>query len=146
MKKLLQFQNNKMFACTKFRRKRSRDIGFRARKPPQKFGVKEVAFKKYPKKYFTRLCISRYSFIPTNPWAALRIFFFFQNIVRSSPERHTTKNNKTKLHHMCYCDVQTMQAKFARFCQKKLWLLKWTPKDLEKSTRLIRPQALSAFT
>ena len=59
--------------------------------------------------------------------AEIFFFFFFQNIVRSSPERNTIENNKTKLHHMCYRDVQTMQAKFARFCQKKLWLLNWTP-------------------
>ena len=48
-KNLLQFQNNKMFACTKFRLNRSSDIRFRARKPPQKFGMKEVAFKEYHK-------------------------------------------------------------------------------------------------
>ena len=33
----------------------SRDIENRARKPPQKFGAKEVAFKKYRKKYSTLL-------------------------------------------------------------------------------------------
>ena len=122
-KKLLQFQNNKMFACTKFRRNRSRDIDFRARKPPQKFDVKEVAFSQYHKKYFTRLYISRSLFILTNPLlAAMRIFsFFFQNNVRSSSKRIPPK--KTKLHHMCYCDIQTMQTKFARFCQNKLWIL-----------------------
>ena len=120
MKKLLQFYHYKMFAYTKFRRIWSRDIDFRARKPPQKFGVKEVAFKKYHKKYFTRLCVSSYPFFLSNSRAVLRIFFFFQNIVRSS-KRHTTENNQTKLHYMCYCDVQTMQAKFAKFYLKKLW-------------------------
>ena len=46
-----------MFACTKFQRNGSREIGFRVRKQPQKFGVKEVAFNKYHKKFFTRLYI-----------------------------------------------------------------------------------------
>ena len=122
-----------MFACTKFGRNRSGDIDFRAQKPPQMFGVKEVAFKKYHKKYFTRLYMSRYHFIPTNPLlAALRIFSFFQNIVRPSPKRRTTETNKTKLYHMRYCDVQTMQTKFARFCQKKQWTWNWTPQWFEE--------------
>ena len=109
-----------MFACTKFWRSRSRDISFRARKPPQKFGVEEVAFSKYHKKYFTWLYISRSPFIPTNPLlAAMRIFsFFFQNNVRSSPNGIPPK--KTKLHQMCYIAT-------SRFCQKKLWILNWTP-------------------
>ena len=125
-----------MFACTKFGRNRSGDIDFRAQKPPQMFGVKEVAFKKYHKKYFTRLYMSRYHFIPTNPLlAALRIFSFFQNIVRPSPKRRTTETNKTKLYHMRYCDVQTMQTKFARFCQKKQWLWNWTPPMIWRNRR-----------
>ena len=107
-----------MFACTKFRRNWSHDIGFRARKPPQKFGVKEVVFTKCHKQYFTLLYISRYSFIPTNSLlVAMRIFPFFQNIVRSSSKRHTTE--KKKLHHMCYCDVQTIQTKSTMYKQCK---------------------------
>ena len=39
---------------------------------------------------------------------------------------------------MCYCDAQTMQTKFARFCQKSSGHYKLDPlKDFEKSTRLI---------
>ena len=44
---------------------------------------------KYGKKYFTRLYVLRYSFIPTNPLLAAKrfflfFFFFFLNLVRSS--------------------------------------------------------------
>ena len=42
-----------MFACAKFRRNRSRDIGL-VRKSTQKFGVIEVAFKKYHKNILHR--------------------------------------------------------------------------------------------
>ena len=117
-----------MFACTKFRRNRSRVIGFRTRKPPQKFDVKEVAFNKYHKKYFTRLYISRSPFIPTNPLlVAMGIFPFSSKITYAHLPNGIPPKKQNKLHHMCYCDAQTMQTKFARFCQKKLWMLNWTP-------------------
>ena len=45
----------------------------------QKFGVEEVAFKKYRKKYFTQLYISRYPFIPTNPLLVAMSFFPFSS-------------------------------------------------------------------
>ena len=35
-----QFEINELYVCTKFRGNRSRDFGFRTRKPPRKFGVK----------------------------------------------------------------------------------------------------------
>ena len=53
-------------------------IGIRVRKPPQKLGVKEVAFNSYRKKYFTRLYISRCPFIPANPLLATMSCFFFR--------------------------------------------------------------------
>ena len=34
------FEINELYVCTKFRGNRSRDFGFRTRKPPRKFGVK----------------------------------------------------------------------------------------------------------
>ena len=40
MKFLQQFEINELYVCTKFRGNRSRDFGFRTRKPPRKFGVK----------------------------------------------------------------------------------------------------------
>ena len=78
-----QFEINELFVCTKFRGNRSRDFGFKTRKPPRKFGVKSDLSqkrRKYDKKYFVGLYASRYPFIPTNPLsAAMRLisFFFF---------------------------------------------------------------------
>ena len=49
-----QFEINELYACTKFRGIRSRDFGFRTRKPPHKFGVKSGFSQKrlkYGKKY-----------------------------------------------------------------------------------------------
>ena len=74
-----------LYVCTKVRGNRSRDFGFRIRKPPRKFGVKSGFNQKrlkYGKKYFIGLYVSRYPFIPTNPLlAAMRFIscfsFFF---------------------------------------------------------------------
>ena len=89
-----QFGINELYVCTKFRRNRSRDFGFRTRKPPRKFGVKSRLSQKrlkYGKKYFIWLYVLRYPFIPTNPLLAVMrfisfffSFFFFLNFVRSS--------------------------------------------------------------
>ena len=92
-----QFEINELYVCTQFRGNRSRDFGFRTRKPPPKFGVKSGLSQKrlkYGKKYFIRLYVSRNPFIPTNPrLAAMRFisfffpfisFFFFLIFVRSS--------------------------------------------------------------
>ena len=69
-----------MFVCTKFRAIRSRDFGFRTRKPPRKFGVKSGLNQKrlkYGKKYLKWLYVLIYPFIPTNPrFAALRLISF----------------------------------------------------------------------
>ena len=95
MKFWQQFEINELYVCTQFRGNRSRDFGFRIRKPPRKFGVKSGLSQKrlkYGKKYFIGLYVSRYPFIPTNPLlAAMRFisffsFFFFLNFVRSSPK------------------------------------------------------------
>ena len=76
-----QFEINELYVCTKFRGNRLRDFGFRTRKPPCKFGVKSCLSQKrlkYGKKYFIRLYVSRYPFIPTNSLlAAMRFIFFF---------------------------------------------------------------------
>ena len=80
-----QFEINGLYICTKFRGNRSRDFGFRTRKPPRKFGVKSGLSQKrlkYGKKYFSWLYVSRYPFIPPNPLlAAMRFisFFFFSS-------------------------------------------------------------------
>ena len=76
-----QFKINELHVCTKFRGNRSRDFGFRTRKPPRKFGVKSGFSQKrlkHGKKYFIGLYVSRYPFIPTNPLlAAMRCISFF---------------------------------------------------------------------
>ena len=91
-----QFEINELYVCTKFRGNRSRDFGFRTRKPTRKFGVKSGLSQKrlkYGKKYFIGLYVSRYPFIPTNPLLAsmrfisffiLFFLFFFLIFVRSS--------------------------------------------------------------
>ena len=76
-----QFESNDLYVCTKFRGNRSRDFGFRTRKPLRKFGVKSGLSQKrlkYGKKYFIELYVLRYPFIPTNPrLAAMRLIFLF---------------------------------------------------------------------
>ena len=50
-----QFEINELYVCNKFRGNRSRDFGFRTRKPPRKVGVKSSFSQKrlkYGKKYF----------------------------------------------------------------------------------------------
>ena len=78
-----QFEINELYVCTKFRGNRSRDFGFKTRKPPRKFGVKSGLSQKrlkYGKKYFIWLYVSRYPFIPTNPLlAAMRFISFFSS-------------------------------------------------------------------
>ena len=83
MKFWQQFEINELYVCTKFRGNKSRDFGFRTRKPPRKFGVKSGLCQKrfkYGNKYFIGMYVSRYPFIPTNPLlVAMRFisFFFF---------------------------------------------------------------------
>ena len=81
MKFWQQFEINELYVCTQFRGNRSRDFGFRTRKPPRKFGVKSGLSQKrlkYGKKYFIGWYVSRYPFIPTNPLlAAMRLISFF---------------------------------------------------------------------
>ena len=76
-----QFEINELYVCTQFRGNRSRDFGFRTRKPPGKFGIENGFSQKrlrYGKKYFIWLYVSRYPFIPTNPLlAAMRFISFF---------------------------------------------------------------------
>ena len=76
-----QFEINELYVCTKFRGNRSRDFGFRTRKPPREFGVKSGLSQKrlkHGKKYFTWLYVSRYLCIPTNPLlATMRFICFF---------------------------------------------------------------------
>ena len=129
-----------MFACTKFQCHGSCDIGFWAQNRP-----KSLAWERWHSKniseHISPGCINLkipFYLCQSTFLAAIRIFSVFQNIVRSSPKLHATEKLKTtKLHHRCYFNVRTMQTKFSRFCHKKLWLLSWTPKDLEKSTLLV---------
>ena len=81
MKFLQQFESNKLYVCAKFRGNESRDFGFKTRKPPQKFGVKNGFIEKRlecSKKYFAELLyVLRYPSIRTNPLLATMSFFFF---------------------------------------------------------------------
>ena len=75
-----QFEINELYVCTKFRGNRSRDLGFRTRKPARKFGVKSGLSQKrlnYGKKCFIWLYVSRYPFIPTHPLLAAMRFISF---------------------------------------------------------------------
>ena len=103
--------------------------------------------KKNANKYFTRLYISRYPFIPTNPLLLTMIFFLFfpvfvRNIVRSSLKRHNPE--KTKLHHICCYDLQTMQIKStmckhckqnSRYSAKKVLVIKLDSPKIWKNRR-----------
>ena len=83
-----------MFACTKFRRNSSHDIGFRTRKPPQKFGVKQVALKNITKMFHTVTYLKIPFYSHQSTFGRDEDFFLFLNIVRSSPKRHTTEEKK----------------------------------------------------
>ena len=76
-----QFEISEVYVSTKFRGNRSRDFGFRTRKPPRKFGVKSGHSQKrlkFVKKYSIWLYVLRYPFIPTNPLlAAMKFFLLF---------------------------------------------------------------------
>ena len=52
------------YVCTKFLGNRSRDFGFRTRKPPRKFDVKSGLSQKRLYVYFIGLHVLRYPFIP----------------------------------------------------------------------------------
>ena len=91
-----QFEINELHVCTKFRGNRSRDFGFRTRKPPRKFGVKSGLRQKrlkYGKKYFIWLYVLRCPFIPTNPLLAAMSFFFFFFLCAFLLNHKTSKSN-----------------------------------------------------
>ena len=80
MKVWQQFEINELYVYTKFRGNRSRDFGFKTRKPARKFGVKNGLSQKrlkHGKKYFMWLHVLRCPFIPTNPRLAVMRFFSF---------------------------------------------------------------------
>ena len=78
-----QFQINELYVCTKFRGNRSRDFGFRTRKPPHKFGVKSGLSQKrlkYGKTYFIgfRVVCLKIPFHPNQPtFGCDEVYFFF---------------------------------------------------------------------
>ena len=89
MKFWQQFEIYNLYVCAKFQGNESRDFGFSARKPPQKFGVESSLIQKrlkYGKKFFTSMVICRkirYPFIPTYTldfgprWVFFFLFFAF---------------------------------------------------------------------
>ena len=72
MKFRQQFEINELYVCIKFRGNRSRDFGFRTRKPPLKFGVKSGLGQKrlkYGKKIFSgSMSQDTLSSQPTQVW------------------------------------------------------------------------------
>ena len=78
-----QFEINEFYVCTKLRGNRSRDFGFKTRKPPRKFGVKSGLSQKrlkYGKKYFIGLYVSRLPFHPNQPtFGRDEVYFFFSS-------------------------------------------------------------------
>ena len=87
------------------------DIGIITQKMPQKFGVKEVAFKNSAKiiSYVLYLKIPFHPYQSTFGVDEFFFSFFFQNTLCLFPVRHSTKKNK--LHQMCYCGIRTFQTK-----------------------------------
>ena len=133
-----QFEIIELYVCTKFRGNRSRDFGFRTRKPPRKFGVQSGLSQKrlkYGKTYFIRLYILRYPFISTNPLlAAMRFFpffsffflffpflsFFFRNFCTL----FVLLNHKTSKSNFC---VELLSCKCNFFSRSFLGQLHWEP-------------------
>ena len=114
-----QFEINELYVRTKFRGNRSRDFGFRTRKPPRKFGVKSSFSQKrlkYGKKYVIRLYVSRYPFIPTNPrLAAMRFISFFFLFFSSQFLYALLLNHKTWKSNFC---VKLLSCKCNFFSRK----------------------------
>ena len=91
-----QFEINELYVCTKFQGNRSRDFGFRTRKPPRNFGVKSGLSQKrfkYGKKIFHRVVCLKIPFHPNQPTFGRNVrfisffsFFLFLIFVRSSPK------------------------------------------------------------
>ena len=121
-----QFEINELYVCTQFRGNRSRDFGFRTRKPPRKFGVKSGLSQKrlqYGIKYFILLYVSRYPFIPTNPLlAAIRcISFFFSSKILYAL---LLLNHNTSKSTFC---VKLLSCKRNFFSRNFLGQLHWNP-------------------
>ena len=76
MKFWQQFEINELYVCTKLRGNRSRDFGFRTRKPPRKFGVKSGLSQKRLKRAFRTFLFKKF-FCETTVkqfWQLFRIF------------------------------------------------------------------------
>ena len=76
-----QFEINELYVCTQFRGNRSRDFGFKTRKPPRKFGVKSGFSQKrlkYGKKIFHRVVCLKLPFHPNqSTFGRDEVYFFF---------------------------------------------------------------------
>ena len=74
------FEINKLYVCTQFRGNRLRDLNFRTRKPPRKFGVKRVSVKNgvSTAKIFHRVVCLKILFHPKQPtFGRDEVFSFF---------------------------------------------------------------------
>ena len=73
-----QFEINELYVCTKLWSNRSRDFGFRTRKPPRKFGVKSGLSQKRHKKIFHRVVCLKTPFHPNQPmFGRNEVYFVF---------------------------------------------------------------------
>ena len=73
-----QFEINELYVCTKFRGNRLRDVGFRIRKPPRKFGVKSGLSQKLLKYGKHRVVCLKIPFYPNQPtFGRDKVYFFF---------------------------------------------------------------------
>ena len=118
-------------------------------KTATKFGMKEVALKKYGKKYFTRLYISRYPFTSTNLLLAAMSFFFFPfsskipyayflNGLTPKKKKKTASNVLLRrTNKQCKQNLRftTNANKIREILPQKFWLLSWTPPKISRNLR-----------
>ena len=82
-----QFEIIELYVCTKFRGNRSRDFGFRTRKPARKFGVKSgLSQKRLRQKIFHMVVCLKIPFLhPKQPtFGRDEVYFFFFFLLFSS--------------------------------------------------------------
>ena len=126
-----------MFTCAKFWRNRSRDIGFMVRKSSQKFGVIEVAFKKYHKNILHRYTSQDTLLSPLiHFWPRWRFFPFskisYSHLLNGIPSKKNKKNCIIRVVATYEQRKQNLRCtnnanKIRKILPKKLWLLNWTP-------------------
>ena len=132
----------------------SRNIGINAQKTPQKFDVKEVAFKKYRKNLFHTVIYLKIPFYLYQPTFGCDEFFFpFSSKILyacflngSTPKKNCIKCAIAKYEHCKQSLRCTNNAnKIREISSKKFWLLSWTPKRFWQIDAPVRG-TIKAFT